>query len=169
MDGPPSLPFDPIEEARRHWRDRGWTAAADGMAAVTSIMRVEQLLLARVDRVLEPYGLTFARYEVLMLLEFSRAGALPLGKIGSRLQVHPTSVTNAVNRLVNQGFVRRLPHPTDGRATLAELTPEGRSVVRRATESLNRDVFGAVGLERRDLDELFRLLEKVRRAAGDFA
>lgn len=162
-----SLPFDPIVEARRHWRDRGWDDVADAMAAVTSVMRVEQILLARVDKVLSPFELTFARYEVLMLLEFSRAGAMPLGKIGSRLQVHPTSVTNAVDRLEKAGFVRRAPHPSDGRATLAELTAEGRAVIRKATKAINAEVFSDIGLDDDELGTLFELLRKMRAAAGD--
>jgi len=162
-----SLPFDPIVEARRHWQERGWEDVADAMAAVTSVMRVEQILLARVDKVLSPFALTFARYEVLMLLEFSRAGALPLGKIGSRLQVHPTSVTNAVDRLEKAGFVRRAPHPSDGRATLAELTPEGRAVIRTATKAINAEVFTDIGLDDGELLTLFELLRKMRGAAGD--
>ena len=35
------------------------------MAAVTSIMRAQQILLAELDGLLRPYGLTFARYEAL--------------------------------------------------------------------------------------------------------
>ena len=93
------------------------------MAAVTSVFRAQQIYLARIDAVLRPLGLTFARYEVLMLLMFSRAGSLPLSKVGARLQVHPTSVTNAVNRLEEQGLISRVPHPTDRRTTLAEITP----------------------------------------------
>src|SRR5487761_254435 len=67
-----SLDFDPIEEARRQWRVHGWDAAAPGMAAVTSIMRAHQIYLARVDAALRPFDLTFARYELLMLLSLSR-------------------------------------------------------------------------------------------------
>ena len=40
---------------------------------------------------LRPYGITFSRYEALVLLTFSRRGSLPLSKIGERLQVHATS------------------------------------------------------------------------------
>jgi DNA-binding MarR family transcriptional regulator len=163
-----SLPFDPIVEARRQWADHGWDDVADGMAAVTSVTRVAQLLLRRVDQELKPFGLTFARFEVLALLEFSRTGALPLGKVGARLQVHPTSVTSAVDRLESQGFVRRTPHPSDGRATLAELTEAGRAVVRDATGALNAEVFADLGLDDGELRTLFALLEKMRRAAGDF-
>ncbi|MFN8037169.1 MAG: MarR family transcriptional regulator [Acidimicrobiia bacterium] len=163
------LPFDPIEEARRHWRGHGWTAAADGMAAVTSVMRAQQIFLARVDELLKPLDLTFARYEALMLLVFSRTGALPLGRMGERLQVHPSSVTNTVDRLERQGLVRRTRHPTDRRATLAEITAPGRKLARHATAVLNRGVFEVTGLSARDAVDLVRVLRKLRRAEGDFA
>jgi hypothetical protein len=109
------LPFDPIAQARRLWAEHGWAEAAPGMAAVTSLMRAQQIVAARVDEALKPFGLSFARYEVLMLLLFSRRGSLPMARIGERLQVHPASVTNAVDRLEAQGLVRRSPHPTDRR------------------------------------------------------
>ena len=157
-----------MAEARRHWEESGWGDAAPGMAVVTSIMRAQQILQVRVDEVLAPFGLTFARFELLRLLGFSRQGALPLGKAGARLQVHQTSVTNAVDRLEAQGFVRRVPHPTDGRAVLAAITPEGRKVVRRATLALNAGVFADLGLADGDLEALFAVLETFRRAAGDF-
>ena len=162
------LPFDPIEEARRQWGAHGWDEAADGMAAVTSVMRAEQIFLSRVDEALRPFALTFARYEALVLLMFTRHGSLPLSKIGQRLQVHPTSVTNTIDRLEAQGFVRRLPHPTDRRTTLAEITEPGRAVAAEATTVLNGAVFAATGLTAPDLTELFRLLRKLRRSAGDF-
>jgi DNA-binding MarR family transcriptional regulator len=162
------LPFDPIEEARRQWADHGWGEAAEGMAAVTSVMRAEQIFLSRVDEVLRPIGLTFARYEALALLGFTKRGSLPLGKIGQRLQVHPTSVTNTVDRLEAQGFVRRLAHPTDRRTTLAEITDTGRSVAGQATDALNRQVFTTTGLDADDLRDLIRVLRKLRQATGDF-
>src|SRR6201999_609322 len=83
------LPFDPIERAALIWERRFGPASA--MAAVTSIMRAQQLLLAELDAILRPYGLTFARYEALVLLSFSREGMLPLRVMGERLMVHPTS------------------------------------------------------------------------------
>ncbi len=162
------LPFDPIEEARRQWSTHGWEDAADGMAAVTSVMRAEQIFLSRVDDALRPFALTFARYEALALLMFTRHGSLPLSKVGQRLQVHPTSVTNTIDRLEAQGFVRRLPHPTDRRTTLAEITASGRTVAAEATTVLNAAVFTATGLTGADLTELFRLLRKLRSTAGDF-
>jgi DNA-binding MarR family transcriptional regulator len=163
------LAFDPIAEARRQWDAHGWADASAGMAMVTSIMRAQQVLIGRVDRALAGLNLTFARYEVLMLLLFSRTGALPLGKVGARLQVHPASVTNAVDRLEADDLVRRRPHPTDGRTTLAEITPAGRDLARKATAELNASVFGATGLTPRQLDQVVDLLRQLRIAEGDFA
>ncbi|MFN8078988.1 MAG: MarR family transcriptional regulator [Kineosporiaceae bacterium] len=163
------LPFDPVLEARGHWERSGWTAAAPGMAAVTSIMRAQQILLARIEEVLRPHGLSFARYEVLMLLSFARAGALPLSRLGERLQVHPASVTNLVDRLAAAGLVQRVPHPRDRRATLAEVTPAGRALAQAASADLNATVFAAPGLDPDGVSALVDLLTDLRRDAGDFA
>jgi DNA-binding MarR family transcriptional regulator len=163
-----SLAFDPIAEARRQWEAHDWPDEADAMAAVISIMRAAQILLSRVDRALKPFGLTFARFEALTLLSFSYEGSLPLGKMGERLQVHPTSVTNAIDRLETQGLVRRLPHPTDRRTVLAEITPRGRELAAGAAATLNSEVFASMGLEPAELENLFRLLHKLRAASGDF-
>ena len=108
-----SLSFDPIDEAARQW-ERRWSAVP-AMHAVTSLMRVQQLVLARLDGLLKEHGLSFARYEALVLLVFSSRGSLPLGKMGERLQVHPTSVTSIVQRLEAAGLVRKRPDAT-GRA-----------------------------------------------------
>lgn len=169
MRGGTRLRFDPIAEARRQWVAHGWADAALGMAAVTSVMRAEQILLAAVSRALAPFELTFARYEVLALLSFTREGRLPLGKMGARLQVHPASVTNAVDRLEAQGLVRRVPHPSDGRTVLAELSPEGRELAARATAVLNAEVFERLPLAADDLEALVGILRGLRLAAGDFA
>lgn len=162
------LPIDPIAEARRQWVAHGWEPAAEGMAAITSLMRAHQLALARVEAVLRPFGVSFARYEVLMLLHFSKRNALPMRTIGSRLQVHQTSVTNAVDRLEGAGLVVRRPHPTDRRTTLVELTPAGRQVADRATKALNAEVFEAPGLATQSLRALVDVLAEFRQSAGDF-
>ncbi len=162
------LSFDPIAEAVENWRNAGWDAAAPGMALVTSVMRTHQILLAGVDATLAPLGLTFARFEVLMLLDFSRSGRLPMGKIGQRLQVHPASVTNAIDRLERDGLVARRPHPTDGRTTLAAITKDGRRLARRAARALNSGVFDDVGIDGAQVDQVVAALAQLRHNAGDF-
>jgi DNA-binding MarR family transcriptional regulator len=160
------LPFDPIDEAARQWGAR-WTGAP-AMHAVTSLMRVQQLVIGRLDAILRPHGLTFARYEALVLLVFSSRGSLPLGKMGERLQVHPTSVTSIVRRLETAGLVVRRPSPDDGRAVLAEITDAGRALVEAATAALVADDFALGTLGEDDLRSLSALLAPVRHDAGDF-
>jgi DNA-binding MarR family transcriptional regulator len=149
---PLELPFDPIARAAETWEQR--FGRSDAMAAVTSIMRAQQILLAELDAVLRPYGLTFARYEALVL--------------GERLMVHPTSATNTIDRLEGQGLVVRRPNPQDGRGKLAEITPRGREVVSQATEDLMGAEFGLGGFDPDQREQVFDLLRGLRVAAGDF-
>jgi len=167
MVRPLGLPFDPIERAAATWEER--FGPASSMRAATSVFRVQQILLARFDEALKPHQLTFARYEVLVLLTFSRTGQLPLKVIGSRLMVHPTSVTNAIERLVAAGYVERRPNPADGRGVLAAITDAGRDVVPLATDALTGQDFGLADLPDAELDTLFDILKKVRLGAGDVA
>jgi DNA-binding MarR family transcriptional regulator len=167
MVRPLGLPFDPIERAGQTWEERFGPSSA--MRAATSVFRVQQILLARFDGVLKPHRLTFARYEVLVLLTFSRTGELPLKVIGSRLMVHPTSVTNAIDRLGAAGYGVGRPNPNDGRGVLASITEDGRRVVEKATTELTGLDFGLGELSEADRAELFDVLKRVRLGAGDVA
>jgi DNA-binding MarR family transcriptional regulator len=160
------LPFDPIDRAAQLWQDRIGPAAT--MAAVTNIMRVQQILQSSVDAALRPHGLTFARYEALVLLVFSRQGSLPMNVMGQRLQLHPTSVTNIVDRLQADHLVERNSHPTDRRTTLVTITEAGRQRQKMATVALTDIDFGLIGLDDTQTAQLTALLTRVRRAAGDF-
>ena len=164
-----NLPFDPIEEAGRQWRKHWGTSMVAPMMAVTSIMRVQQILLARLNEALAAYELTFARYEALMLLYLSRRGSLPMGKMGARLQVHPTIVTNLVDGLEKLGYVERTPHPSDRRTTLASITDRGREVAGDATEALHAIRFGTPPLRKSELESVTQTLGRWRETAGDFA
>ena len=159
--------MDTIANARAKWAEHGWEDVADGMAAVTSVMRAQQIYQARVDEALKPFRLTFARYELLMLLHFSSRGSMPVKKASERLQVHPTSITNAVDRLEAAGLVRRNPHPTDGRSSLVEITDEGRRLGLKATVVLNQEVFGQPGLTPKEVDTLVGVLRSLRSRSGD--
>jgi len=157
---------DPIARAEEHWRDRGWDDAAAGMRLVTTITRVQQLLHQRIDALLQPH-LTFARYEILMLLDFSRRGALPMSVIGSRLQVHAASVTSAVDRLERDGFVMRSRGEHDRRQVIAGITPAGRRQARSATRELNAKVFGDLGLAEPQVSDVTSVLDGIRLHLGD--
>ena len=163
------LPFDPIDVAAQKWQERwGMHSRHATMAAATSVMRVQQLLLARFDALAARHGLTFARYEALVLLAFSSSGELPMGKIGERLMVHPTSATNIVQRLAASGYVERIPNPRDGRGTLARITDSGIAAMEAMTAELERADFGLGGLDAGAVESLTGLLRDIRREAQDF-
>jgi DNA-binding MarR family transcriptional regulator len=162
------LPFDPIAEAARQWTRHWGERTVPPMRAVTSIMRAQQILLARLNEALGVHDLTFPRYEALMLLYYSRSGSLPLGKMGVRLQVHRTSVTNLMDGLEKPGLAQRSPHPTDRRTTLATITARGREVAEAATRALNAMDFGTAPLGPPELDLISETLERFRAGAGDF-
>lgn len=162
------LPFDPIAQARRQWSERWGEKPARSMAAVTSLMRAQQILLARLGELLRPFGLTFPRYETLMVLVFSRTGALPVGKMGERLQVHRTSMTHMADRLEEAGLVTRVAHSEDRRSTLIAITPAGRDLALRATAVLNEAGFAMDPLDEEQLDTLTNVLEGIRWHEGDF-
>ncbi|WP_077086242.1 MarR family winged helix-turn-helix transcriptional regulator [Mycobacterium rhizamassiliense] len=159
---------DQVDTARANWERAGWGDVSLGMVAVTSVMRAHQILLARVETALRPFDLSFSRFELLRLLAFSRTGALPITKASDRLQVHVTSVTHAIRRLEADGLVQRVPHPTDGRTTLVQITDLGRSTVEDATVMLNERVFADIGMSVDESRALVSSIETLRRNAGDF-
>ena len=161
MDG------DPILEAYRLWIENGWADCADGLAAVTSIIRVRQVLSIRADQVLAPIDLTFSRYELLVHLYFND-GQLPMAQLGKRLQVHQTTVTSLVDKLEAQGLLRRTPHPTDRRSTIAQITPEGHALTAEAITRLNGELYRDLGLSGEETRTLISVLTKMRRSWGDF-
>ncbi len=166
MPAEPKLPFDPIERASEIWARH--IGESTPMKLATSIMRVQQLILAELDAALKPHGITFARYEVLVLISFSAEGSLPLSKIGERLMVHPTSVTNAIDRLESQGLVRRVPDESDRRRTFAALTAAGKDVLAVSTQALMAIDFAIDGLTAAEQNQTYALLRSLRSSAGDF-
>lgn len=166
---PDSLPFDPITEAARQWRKHWGAAPVPSMVAVTSVMRAEQILTARLNALLKPWDLTFPRYESLMILYYSRNGSLPLGKMGARLQVHPTSITNTIDGLQKLGYVERVRHEEDRRKWLAAITERGRTVAEESTAAINDARFGTAPLTRDQLQDLFAILHDLRADEDAFA
>lgn len=157
---------DPIAVAGEQWEQAGWRGA-DAMMLATSITRVQQIIVARTNQVLAHHGLTLSRFEALAVLRFSRHGALALGKIGARLEVHPASVTNTISKLEADGLVRRSKHPKDGRTVLASITDRGREVLESAADSLADIDYGVAPLDTASLRAVFGQLQPVRFTANE--
>lgn len=138
------------------------------MAAVTSVMRAQQLMLTQIDAQLRPFGLTFARFELLRLLSFASEQRMTMLRAGHRLQVHPTSLTSLASRLKEDGLIERMVNPDDGRSAILVLLPAGLELVESATKALNDEVFEQVGLEPEDIATLVEVLGRFRAGRGDF-
>jgi DNA-binding MarR family transcriptional regulator len=81
--------------------------------------------------------------------------------------VHPTTLRDMVNEMVDRGHVRRLENPDDRRSHFLEVTPEGRRFVKdasaamRAVEQALAQELGEESLER--LREPIQLLARAAR------
>jgi DNA-binding MarR family transcriptional regulator len=157
---------DPIVVADRHWKERGWDTGWHFRASL-SIYRTDDLIRQHDEAVMAPLRLTSARHEALAILYFSRHGEMPLGRLGERLLVHPTSVTSTVDALERLGLATRVRHPTDRRATLARITPKGRRAMQRTCAQLGAGHSGLDALDAADAEQLFEILVPVRADAGD--
>jgi DNA-binding MarR family transcriptional regulator len=161
-------PFDVVEASRRVWLERWTPEAASGVAVFTGILRSYQLLVDQVNDVMRGFGLTFARYEVLAWLATDPDSARTLSWISKTLRIPPATVTNLIDRLEADKLVRRVPHASDGRTTLAVITPRGRRLATNATSALNTRVYEQIGLSAEKRDELIALLAELRATGNEF-
>jgi DNA-binding MarR family transcriptional regulator len=161
-------PFDVVEASRRVWLERWDPEAASGMAVFTAILRSYQLLNDQISNVMKCHDLTFARYEVLTWLATDPESSLTLGWISRTLRIPPATVTNIIDRLEDDKLVRRVPHPSDARTTLAVITPRGKRAATDATEDLNASVYEQIGLSERQRGQLVDLLAVLRASGNEF-
>ena len=163
-----AAPFDVVEASRRVWLERWDPEAASGMAVFTTILRSYQLLNDQVATVMRSHDLTFARYEVLTWLATDPESSLTLSWISKTLRIPPATVTNIIDRLEDDKLVRRVPHPSDARTTLAVITPRGQKAATDATRDLNSIVYEQIGLSERQRSQLLDLLAELRANGNEF-
>jgi DNA-binding MarR family transcriptional regulator len=161
-------PFDVVEASRRVWLERWDPEAASGMAVYTSVLRTSQLLNDQVDTVMRRHDLTFARHQVLAWLAMDPESSLTLSWISMTLRFPPATVTNIIDRLEDEGLVRRVAHPSDARTTLAVITPRGEKVATEATQDLNETVYECIGLSEPKRGRLVDLLAELRASGNEF-
>ena len=140
------------------------------MEAVSSLVRVREILVSFMDQHLADAGMSFGEYDVLQVIADYGDGSLALGKIAPKARRffnHQTSMTNIVSRLAERGLLTMRQDPSDKRATLAELTPTGKRRLKKAHQTLANAKFGLDGLSRAEQRALNALLYEVRLSHGD--
>jgi DNA-binding MarR family transcriptional regulator len=105
-------------------RFRAWRAFL--YAHATVVPRLDQELAAAV-------GLSLNQFEILTWLAQARRRGVRMSDLASRVVLSPSGVTRAVDQLERRGLVERCVFEGDKRGSLATLTAEGRSFLRKAT------------------------------------
>jgi DNA-binding MarR family transcriptional regulator len=107
------------------------------------------------------YGLTFAQYNVLRVLDASQNGQNTLTRVGSIMLVSGANITGIAKRLEKGGFLIRRKLPSDERVTVMEITPKGRQALRNAEKEKNdslETILGEFSEEEKD-----QMLKKIRK------
>lgn len=164
MDKPEAA--DAVEWVRRRWNEQE-LPDGDRFAAVASLFRLHQAVVAEFDRTLRPFEVNRSMYLVLVTLFLTRDGSRKLSDLSRYHMVHQTTITLIVDQLEKRGLARRQPHPTDRRVSLAALTPAGRALTRDATVALAEAGFGLPGVNGRSLRQLTDSMRAVRQVIGD--
>lgn len=84
-------------------------------------------------RLKQQVGLTLSEYNTLLLLSEAPQGQMRMGQLAEAIVFSPSRLTYQVKVMADRGLVNRVKCQDDGRAWQAQLTPEGRTVFRRAS------------------------------------
>ena len=79
--------------------------------------------------ILTKAGLSLTQYALLNQLTTS--GIIPMTEASKQLRITKPAVTNLVDRLEKNKYLKRLPHSKDRRITLLEIQPKGATLVRK--------------------------------------
>ena len=133
---------------------------------LTEIGIVSQLSIHRLERVL-PEGMSAAQFGVLN--HFVRLGGQwSPGRLARAFQVTKGAMTNTLQRLEGQGWVRVIADPGDARAKLVELTPAGRKAQAKAVAAAGRamtEVIARVPVH--DVELALPILERLRKVLDE--
>nr|WP_275902071.1 PH domain-containing protein [Brevibacterium zhoupengii] len=152
---------DPVSMAASAWEMR-WPER-DRMQTATELMRAHRFLIDSLDEKLRPLGLTYARYEALLLLFFDQRGALPLVELTDQLQVDTSSSFSTVRWLEDNDLLERALEPGDDGEVFAEITPKGRALTDRASQIVADARFGLDTMSDAECRQLTNLLARQRR------
>lgn len=120
-------------------------------------------------RIKQEFGLIRAEFVLLACLaHFDEMKAQDIADISQRPR---NTVSRAVHRMVDEGYIERAPDSRDGRQALLRITPSGRALQKAASRHLcaaQEAVFGALDADERKVfsDLLLKLAVHASTAAG---
>jgi DNA-binding MarR family transcriptional regulator len=116
-------------------------------------------VLRRTHALAEAYGLTPAVTKALVHL--SADHPTPMRELAGALRCDNSYVTSVVDGLEDRGMARRLPHPTDRRIKVIELTEQGRALARKVRAVLDEPPPAFAALSDAESDQLLALMHKL--------
>jgi DNA-binding MarR family transcriptional regulator len=134
-------------------------------AAFLDLLRTADILTRSAIEVLKGEDLSSTQYNVLRILRGAPEG-LACGEIAGRLITRDPDITRLLDRMEKRSLISRARESRDRRMVLARLTPEGRKLVDRLDEpvqKMHRKLLGHLGKER--LRALAELLAAARAKA----
>ena len=140
--------------------------ATEAHEAVMNIVVTAGLLNKEGERILKPFGLTEAQFNVLMLLRHqTERGEADQTTLGKMLVVNRSNVTGLIDRMERGGFVKREADPEDRRVNRVKMTKKGRAVLNEATRAYMKRIEEVLGgISRSKQTSLCRTLESLRTA-----
>ena len=131
--------------------------------AYLNVLRTSAALLDGVERLLKPYGLTAAQYNVLRILRGAEPAGLCRNEVRDRMLTRMPDMTRLLDRMEEAGLVARIRSDHDRRLVATHITSAGRKLVDSVTRSINELHQQQLGhLTKKQLGTLIELLELVR-------
>lgn len=114
----------------------------DTTRVVTALRALVQVLRTGAGEATRRTGLSGA--QLFVLSKLAPAPAPSVNVLAQRVHAHQSSVSVVVDLLVKRGLVVRAPDPADRRRRTIELTPKGRTLLRRAPDTVQSHLVQAI-------------------------
>lgn len=134
----------------------------DTHRALFALRATAQRINDRANEWLAQFGLNVGKYNYLVALMSSPDHRRTLNELGTLIHTSSATVTGMVAALERDALVRRVANPSDGRSTIAQLTPKGEALLREAMVPHQRNIEASMqDVSRAERRELFALLLKL--------
>jgi DNA-binding MarR family transcriptional regulator len=154
---------DSVDKLLADWREELPGVDLEVEGAVERIQWIFRKIRRRMDETLADHDLSYEEWGLLGHLKLGGAPyASTPGKLAEKQDLSSGAMTNRLDRLEEQGLIRRRPDPKDRRSLQIELTDKGHKVWLKTVhaQAAKEAAIGAA-LSEKELAQLNNLLRKV--------
>jgi DNA-binding MarR family transcriptional regulator len=137
-------------------------SSPDAIEASFQILRIAANVHVRLEAIFSEFGLSSGRFALLMLLRQAPSRELPPSEIAAKAQVSRATMTQFLDHLERDGFIKRVNDPNDRRALLIQLTPHAEEVLKKLIPLHLKDLEHlTAALNRAERKQFFQLMTKL--------